>query len=230
MSLSSPRSESPVRKYFRVRASTGDVIHYDKSQGKEVEQDIPFNFIVLDILTTVGGFHEPSNSGIWANEVRSSTKDVLRVKNKSGLLVEGAYSEIKDRLKAVGGKFANSVYIAYRDGGELVLGNINFIGASVSAWFDFSQGKRLDSAPGVAITGFTEQKKGRTEYFVPTFEQWAVGENDLATATALDRDLQEYLASALNRIEDAVEGALRMTAPPVQESFSSQPLTATAPF
>lgn len=234
MSLSSPRVESPVRKHFKLRASTGDVVYYNKAEAKEVEVPLPFRFIVLDVLTTVGGFHEPSNSGIWSNEVRSSTKDVLRIRNKSGLLLEGPYSEVKDRLKSLGGKFANAVYIAYQDGSEWTLGKITFIGASVSAWFDFGTGKRLDADPGVAVTGFSAQQKGRTEYFVPEFDHWAVPAHDLSAATALDRDLQEYLASASTRgsAEESVE--VPRNAPPVQQAFSSpgfgSGLVAEAPF
>lgn len=216
MSLSSPRVDSPVRKHFKLRASTGDVVYYDKSQGKEIEVALPFRAIVLDILSGVAGFHEPSNSGIWSNEVRSSTRDVLRVRTKLGALAEGPYTEIRDKVKSLGGKFSNIVYVAYREDSEWALGKVTLVGASVSAWFDFSQGKRLSTDPGVAVTGFTAQKKGRTEYFVPTFEQWSVSENDLATATALDRDLQEYLSVALTRV--AVEdGASRSAPEPVQQ-------------
>jgi hypothetical protein len=229
MSLSNPREESPVKKFFKVRASTGDVVYYDKSQSKEVEVPLDFKFIVLDVLNTVGGFHEPSNSGIWSNEFRNSTTDVLRVRTKAGVLVEGPYSSIRDRLKALGGKFANSVYIAYRDGGDWTLGNINFVGASVSEWFDFSKGKRFDSQPGVAVTGFEQRTKGRTEYFVPVFAGWDVHGGDLAAAAEMDRGLQEYLHASLGRdTGDAADVA----EPPVQQSFSapSAPLSAAAPF
>lgn len=225
MSLSNPREQSPVRKFFRVRASTGDVIHYDKALAKEVEAEIPFRFIVLDVLNTVGGFHEPSNSGIWSNEVRNSTTDTLKVRTKAGVVAEGPYNQIKDKLKALGGKFANSVYIAYPESDGWALGNINFVGASVSSWFDFSQGKRLSSDPGVAITGFTEQKKGRTEYFVPNFNDWTVPGDDLGVAEELDRSLQQYLSARPSNNEPETAHQPTYTAPPVQ-----QPLLAEAPF
>jgi hypothetical protein len=237
MSLSNPREESPVKKFFKVRASTGDVVHYDKSLARELEQPVPFRFIVLDVLNTVGGFHEPSNSGIWSNEVRNSNKDVLIVRNKTGVLAEGPYSDIKDKLKAVGGKFANAVYLAYSDGSDWKLGKITFVGASVSAWFDFGSGKRFDANPGVVVSGFTAQKKGRTEYFVPEFDHWAVSAQDLSAATALDRDLQEFLSNAPLRTsaEEDRHGVTRVephVEPPVQQSFSapSAPLSAAAPF
>lgn len=192
MSLSAPRSQSPVKRFFRLKAGSGDVIYYDKSQGKEVAVGLPFRAIILDSLNTVGGFHEPSNSGIWANEVRSSN-ETLTVRSKNGVLIEGAYSSIKDRLRGLGGKFAYSVYVAYHDGNEWALGNLNLIGAGLGAWFDFGKGRSFDTSPGVAVTGFSPQTKGRTEYFVPTFESWTVPASDLSAAEALDRDLQAYL-------------------------------------
>jgi hypothetical protein len=201
VSLSNPRSQSPVRKYFKVKSGTGDVVTYDKAQRKEIVEPIPFRFIVLDVLNAVAGFHEPSNSGIWSNEFRNSSTDAVRVRTKNGLLIDGTYSDIKDRLKSMGGRFANSVYIAYKEGSETALGNIQFVGASVSAWFDFGKGKSFDSDPGVALTGFSEEKKGRTEYFVPVFDRFDVPEAALQQAAKLDRDLQQYLDSSLKRTE-----------------------------
>lgn len=237
MSLSNPRGQSPVRKYFKVRSSTGDVVFYDKSQSKEIEVPLPFRFVVLDILNTVGGFHEPSNSGIWSNEFRNSSRDVVKVRNKNGVIAEGPYTEIKDTLKAAGGKFANSVYIAYKEDGQTALGNITFIGASVSEWFDFGKGKSFDSDPGVSVIRFEHRTKGRNEYYVPVFERLAVAEDTLEEAAALDRELQQYLESSLSRTdtaEPANDPAPQQSPwdnPPAQSSFSGgAPLAPAAPF
>ena len=224
MSLSNPRSgQSPVRKYFKVRSSTGDIVFYDKSVAKEVEVPLPFRFVVLDVLNTVGGFHEKSKSGIWSNEFRNSSTDVIRVRSKAGVLATGPYSEIKDTLKALGGKFANSVYIAYKEDGETALGNITFIGASVSEWFDFGKGKSFDSDPGVAVTRFEHRTKGRNEYFVPVFERLAVAEDTLQEAAALDRELQQYLDSSLSRTDEPVNEPAPQQSPwdsPAPASFA----------
>lgn len=232
MSLSNPRSQSPVRKFFKVQSGTGNVVYWDKAQSKNVRVDIPFRFVVLDSLATIGGFHEPSNSGIWSNEVRSTNKDILRVRHKGGLLAEGLYSDIKDAVRAAGGKFANSVYIAYKEGGETALGNITFIGASVSAWFDFGKGKSFDSDPGVTIAGFSEEKKGRTEYFVPVFERLAVAEDTLQEAANLDRELQQYLDASLSRTDEPANDPAPQQSPwdtPAQSSFGGG-FSPEAPF
>lgn len=234
MSLSNPRSQSPVRKYFKVRGSTGDIVFYDKSQGKEIEVPIPFHFVVLDVLNAVGGFHKPSRSGIWSNEFRNSSTDVVRVRTKNGLLVEGAYSDIKDQLKSKGGKFANSVYIAYKEGNETALGNIQFIGASVSEWFDFGKGKSFDSDPGVVVTGFEHRTSGQNEYFVPVFGRFDVPEEGLHRAANLDRELQQYLDASLSRTEaEPAHDPAPQQSPwdtPAQSSFGRSNFDPEPPF
>lgn len=195
MSLSKPRSQSPVQKFFRIKASTGEVTSWDKSVSKELSFDLPFKFIVLDSLSTVGGYHEASNSSIFANEVRNTKTEPLTVRSKGGVLAEGLYSEISESVRAKGGKYAASVYIAYRDGGEWRLANINFVGAAVSAWLDFRKGRQLEADPGVMITAFNEAKKGATKYHVPVFETWTVDATALSAAVELDGELQAYLDS-----------------------------------
>lgn len=235
MSLSNPRTASPVRKHFKLRASTGDVVYYDKSQSKEIEIAIPFSFIVLDVLNSVGGFHEPSNSGIWSNEFRSGSRDVVKVRNKNGVLAEGVYNQIKDTLKAAGGKFANSVYIAYKEGDETALGNITFIGASVSEWFDFGKGKSFDSDPGVTVTGFEHRTKGRNEYCVPVFGRFDVPEHALQEAARLDRELQQYLDASLSRTDSdqSTNDPAPQQSPwgaPAQSSFGRNNFDEAPPF
>lgn len=231
MSLSNPRAASPVRKFFKVKSGSGDVVTWDKAQRKEIVAPLPFRFVVLDCLNAVSGFHEPSNSGIYSNEFRNSSTDVVRVRSKGGLLVEDSYSSAKEKIKSLGGKFANSVYIAYKEGDETALGNIVFTGAALGPWFDFGKGKSFESDPGVAITGFSEEKKGRTEYFVPKFERFTVPEVALQEAAALDRELQQYLDASLRRTESEPEPQQSPWDTPAQSSLGGvSAMTATPPF
>ncbi|MBB3752455.1 hypothetical protein FHT44_004967 [Mycolicibacterium sp. BK634] len=220
MSLSNPRTNtSPVQRFFELKLSTGAVTWYDKDAKKNVELDVPFKFVVLDTLSFVGGFNEPAKSGIWSNEVRSVRDEVLTVRTRKGVLAEGVYSDIKDTIKAEGGKFGNSVYIAFQEDGEWKLGNLKLIGAGVSAWFDFTDGKHLDRDPGAAVTGWIEKKKGRNEYFEPVIESWTVDGADLSAASALDEALQDYLKSSQTR-KDPTPEPVTYTAPPQQASFT----------
>jgi len=206
MSRSNPTPTTPVARYFEWRGGNGALQHYDRDAGKNIEEKLPFSFIVLDELTTIGGYSDKEGSGIWSNEVRT-VKDVLIVKTKSGTLAQGSYETLKDHLKAQGGKFARSVYIAYqRPSGEdfeWVIGNLKLVGAAVGAWFEFRRKCDVyDHGVGVRLKGSTEEKKGSTKFFVPTFEATTLDEADNSAAIALDEELQAYLKTFFARRQD----------------------------
>jgi hypothetical protein len=170
-----------------------------------------FMFILLDELATVKGWHDPSESGIFANEVRDTRQDILVVRSfKGGELASGLYADIKDRIVAVGGHFVASCYIAYKDGADLRLGNIRFKGAALSAWMDFkkqcpakkdSSGKNVKAyyVDAIKIHGFDQQKKGGTTFRVPQFQLVQLSEETNKQAIALDSELQAYLSEYLKR-------------------------------
>lgn len=227
MSLSKPReNSSPVKRHFKVKGASGELAYWSKADNEEKTVETPFSFVVLDVLNAVAGYHESSKSGIWSNEIRDTRDERLTVRSRDGVLVEGLWSEISDRAKALGGKFANSVFIGFKDGDELAIGNILLSGAALSAFFDFKKGKNLDNDPGVSITGFDGPfKKGRTEYFVPKFGSWTP--NDLSAAEGLDRTLQDYLSgSASTKSEEA--SAPSYSAP--QQTSFGEPLQEEPPF
>ncbi|QRY51809.1 hypothetical protein [Mycolicibacterium septicum] len=237
MSLSNPRSiDSPVKKHFRLKAQTGGITYYDRDAQREVAVDTPFRFTVLDVLSTLKGWDDSSQSGVWSNEVRDLRTDVLRVRSKGGHIAEGLYADIKNSAKDRGAKFANSAYIAFRDGDELAIGNIVFVGSSLSAWIEFTNGRRIDSDPGVSITGFTEQRKGATVYHSPVFERMDVSGDTLAKASELDVQLQAYLSESLQARAEAISQEASQEPPadpwgaaqPTQ--FGGAPLTPAAPF
>lgn len=227
MSLSNPRSSTPVSRWFQIKGAAGEVGFWDKDDKQFVPVE-PFKVIVLDVLNTVSGYHESSESGIYANElpsVRGWTDERLIVRSKAGVLADGSYAEIKDKVRALGGKFTNSAYVAYEEDGEWKLGNIKLSGAALSAWLDFTKGVRLDREPGVGIRGWEKATKGRTEYFIPEFASWPVPEADLNAAIALDRDLQDYLSKAPAKEEEPEPAAPQEDPWAPKESLSSR-----APF
>lgn len=220
MSRSNPTeaARNPSTRWFQFAsgADGGFVRYYDK----DAKENIPlgeatnggkFVFILLDELATVNGWHDPSESAIFANEVRDTRQDVLVVKSfNGGELVSGLYSGIKDRIVAVGGHFVSSCYIAYKDGDSLKLGNIRFKGAALSVWMDFkkqcptkkdSSGKTVKAyfVDAVKIEGFEQQKKGGTTFRVPKFGLVALSEETNKQALALDAELQAFLSDYLKR-------------------------------
>lgn len=223
MSLSKPRATtSPVERNFELKLAVGSVGYYDRDAKKNVtvtgpagewEKGAtypaapPFRAIVLDVFSFIGGFNNKQQSGIWSNEVRSTRDEEFVVRTRGGVLKQGLYADIRDEVTnpKVGGKFGNSVYIAFREDGEWKLGNLKLIGAGLSAFFDFKKGKFFDSDPGLAITAWQGKQTGTNEYFSPVFESWDVGAADLAAASSLDETLQQFLGAVPAKAEESVD-------------------------
>lgn len=209
MSLSQPQIKNPATRFMQWRGGEdggGKVTWYDKETEKDNEVTLPFSFIVLDELNTITGFSEPDHSGFWSNEVRNLQNDILTVRTKSGIKTSGTYANISDQIKAQGAKFAQSVYIAFKDeSGELQIGNIKMAGSAMSAWIDFK--KKFDVTKcAVFITDHPKKsKKGSNVYFVPVFEGQNMSEATKKEAVKLDEELQGYLNSYFNRGPDTTD-------------------------
>lgn len=216
MSRSNPTeaTRSPSTRWFEFDsgADGGFVRYYDKNTEKNFQVEGKFTFILLDELATVKGWHDPSESSIYANEVRDTRQDTFVVKSfKGGELASGLYANIKDRIVAVGGRFVASCYIAYKhEDGDFRIGNIRFKGAALGVWMEFKKqcptkkdaaGKSTKAyyVDAVKIDGFEQMKKGATTFRVPTFAIHPLSEETNKQAIALDGELQAYLADYLKR-------------------------------
>jgi len=205
---------NPSRRWFEYAGGSdgGVVRYYDKEAKKDVVVGEQFQFILLDELATVKGWHDASDSGIFANEVRDTKQDVMVVRSfKGGELASGVYSSIRDRIGAMGGHFVASCYIAFKDDdGKLAIGNLGFKGAALNAWVEFkkSAGTKKDDSgksvrayyvDAVKITGFEEGQKGRVVYRVPKFALTPISAESHKAAIDLDRELQSFLDDYLRR-------------------------------
>lgn len=215
MSRSNPTDgiRNPATRWF-IWAGGGDqgyVEWYDKEAKTKRKVDGAFTFLLLDELSTVKGWHEASESSIYANEVRDLRQETLVVKSfKGGELAAGLYADIRDKIVAKGGHYHGSVYITYKEGDELKIGNLGLKGAALSAWMEFKKsaptkagadGKALKAyfVDAVTVTGFVDGKKGGTKFRTPTFALKPVGPETNAQALALDAELQAFLADYFKR-------------------------------
>lgn len=215
MSRSNPSDaiRNPATRWFEWSAGANDgfIRWYDRDAKRQVQTDLPFTFLLLDELSTVKGWHDASESGIYANEVRDTRQEVLVVRAfKGGDIATGIYSAIKDRVSASGGHYCASLYIAYKDAGELRIGNLMLKGASAGAWMEFKRqcpskkdanGKSLRGyyVDAVTISASEQRKKGGTTFRVPVFSLSSVSAETQALAVALDEELQSYLNEYLKR-------------------------------
>jgi len=201
---------NPAKRFIEWKGSKGIFSYYDKEKEENVEMPLPFTFIVLDTLSTIKGYSDSAGSGFWSNEVRNTTKDKMTLRNKDGVVAEGLYQEIKGHRDATGAKYSQSVYIAYFEGKDLVIGNIQIMGAALNAWIDFRGGNDIMKG-AVTVKDKVEGKKGATVYQIPVFEMKELSAETEAKAIELDKELQSYLSEYLGgsytkEQEDAMHG------------------------
>lgn len=203
MSRSNPNvnAPNPAIRWFEWNGEHGTVRYYDKDEKKNVDVPLPFTFLLLDELASVRGWHDASESGIYSNEVRDTRTDLLVVKSfKGGTLADGLYKDIKDRINTLGGQFVANCYIGFKHNGNLAIGSLRFKGAALGSWMEFRKTHRHDLyEAAVNITGYSEGKKGRIVFRVPTFAVKAVSGDTNAIAVGLDHELQEWLTGYFSR-------------------------------
>lgn len=205
MSRSRPTNNAPspvVRRFeWNGDGEAGNIRYYDKTAGKNIDVALPFTFILLDELATIGGYNEKSNTGIYSNEVRDTRTDAFVVKTKAGVLIEGLYKDIKDRLEKLGGHFVASCYIAFKqDDGDFAIGQLKLKGAALSAWMDFKKSNRAAMYDGaVSITGFNQGKKGKIEFRTPVLAVKDISNDSKQIAMDLDDEVQNWLDVYLGR-------------------------------
>ena len=203
MSRSNPSEHlsNPATRWFEWNGEKGLVRYYDKDAKENVDVPLPFAFLLLDELASVRGWHDASSSGIYSNEVRDTTQEVMVVKSfKGGTLSEGKYRDIKDRVNAAGGDYNANCYLAFNYIDNYVIGCIRFKGAALGAWMDFRKQHRNEIyKKAIRIKGYAEGKKGKVVFRVPEFVLNSVTPEAEASAVRLDRELQEFLNAYLNR-------------------------------
>lgn len=187
---------NPCTRWFEWSGSTGQLKYWDKEKSENVFIELPFTFLVLDQLSTVTGYSDEAQSGIWSNEVRDLRNEPLTVRTKIGIIGKGLYNSVKGLN---GARFTKSLYIAYYDEAkQLQIGNLKATGACLSAWIEFSRGRNVYQG-AVVLAGSTQAKKGATKYFIPNFEiKEAVSEATDNAAKELDKKLQTYLNEYLD--------------------------------
>jgi hypothetical protein len=239
MSISNPTDSqpNPCARWFQWggggEADNGGTLSYwDKDKEERINIGGKFRFILMDTLSVVKGFHEPSNSNITSNEIRDSKAERLVVKAfKGGILAEGFYAAIRDRVKAVGGHFTSSLYLAFKsEQGNFQVGNLQLKGAALQSWMEFCKVNKAQydaasvfakAGKAVAITGFTEDKKGKIVFRVPVFKLIDMTPETKAEVTKLDKEiLLPFLTGYFKRTR------IEQVSAPAEPQTESEPPTA----
>lgn len=204
MSRSNPTdyAENPAQRFFEWSGGSGEVVYYDREKKDSVSVPLPFRFLALDEVATVGGGYDNNDTfvGYWSNAIRprdaKTAPFVVRSSSngKSRVEATGIWSEIKNSLTGV--KYVKGLYIAYYDNdGVLQLGYLKIRGAALMPWVEFTKQHKDIYSGAFAITGKVAKKKGTNNYFEPEFSySEKVKDETNAAALALDADLlQPYL-------------------------------------
>jgi hypothetical protein len=198
MSRSNPteNNPNPSERWFEWKGGDGKFTYYDKDKKESVDVKLPFRFLVLDQLSTITGYNKKAKSGIHANEIKDVSSDPFVVKFFTGeQIAAGLWSEIKEKVAYAKGKFANSCYIAFKDGAELKIGNIRWSGCALGPWFDFTKKNRTEiNTKAVCLTAGEEDTTGDVTFTPPEFSIIDTTPETDDQAKELDRKLQQFLA------------------------------------
>lgn len=214
MSRSKPNegTPNPATCWFEWKGKIGKFVYWDKQKEQNIEINLPFAFILLDRTATIRGYNPKAKSGIFSNEVRDTRSDAFIVKYfTGGLIAEGLWSDIKDRVTVNKGKFAVNAYIAFKQGDTLKIGALQLSGCALGPWFEFEKAHRkpVDIGGGnkvqeifakaISVSKTIKGKTGDNEYLEPVFSIKEIDPATNAAAIELDKQLQEYFDGYFKR-------------------------------
>ena len=204
--FSAPQS-NPSTKFLQWKSNEKCFEFYNKEKQEKVSVPLPFKFLVLDEMHTVSGWNDASSSGIFSNEVKFISKEVMTVKPfKGNEIAKGLYKDIKEKIVSAGGHYTKSIYIMLEDGS---LANLQLKGSAVQKWGEFTQ-KTRNRLPDewVQVTKAIEGKKGAVKFFTPDFSfERSITEDEAMQADEAFNILETYLKAYLTKAEPVVEEA-----------------------
>ena len=202
--FATPQS-NPATKFFDWKSNDKCFSYYDKEEQKNVLVPLPFKFLVLDELHTIKGWNDATSSGIFSNEVKFISKEVMTVKPfKGNEIAKGLYKDIKEKIVAAGGHYTKSIYIMVEDG---TLANIQLKGSAVQKWGEFTQ-KTRNRLPDewVQVATALEGKKGAVKFNTPEFTFFkSLSEDEANLADEAFNTLETYLKAYLVKAEPVIE-------------------------
>lgn len=187
--LDDDRPTNPAKHFINI--SKGTLSFYDKESGENVAVATPFEFIVLDQLSTVKGWSEEQDTGMWSNEVKRTGEQPLNVRTKNGVLASGLWKDIKEKVKADKGYFTAVVYLAAKGRDGLETQALLLKASALNAWVEFTKKTSLKTHK-VVLSDWADAKKGSVSYKVPVFTAVEMNETELEEAKNLARELKTY--------------------------------------
>ena len=196
---------NPATKFIDWKSNDKCFEYYSKESQSKVQIPLPFKFLVLDELHTIKGWNDATSSGIFSNEVKFISKEVMTVKPfKGNEIAKGLYKDIKDKVQSAGGHYVKSIYIMLEDGS---LANLQLKGSAVQKWGEFTA-KTRQRLPDewVVVNGVIDGKKGAVKFTTPDFKfERSLSESESEQADEAFNVLESYLKTYLVKAEPVVE-------------------------
>ena len=196
---------NPSTKFLQWKSNEKCFEFYNNETQQKEKIGLPFKFLVLDEMHTVSGWNDASSSGIFSNEVKFISKEVMTVKPfKGNEIAKGLYKDIKEKIVSAGGHYVKSIYIMLEDGS---LANLQLKGSAVQKWGEFTQ-KTRNRLPDewVQVTKAIEGKKGVVKFFTPDFSfERSISDTEAVQADEAFNILETYLKAYLVKAEPIVE-------------------------
>jgi hypothetical protein len=196
---------NPATKFFDWKSSDKCFSYYDKEEQKNIQVPLPFKFLVLDELHAIKGWNDATSSGIFSNEVKFISKEVMTVKPfKGNEIAKGLYKDIKEKVQSAGGHYVKSIYIMLEDG---TLANLQLKGSAVQEWGLFTQ-KTRQRLPDewIVVDSAKDGKKGAVKFSMPEFKfERSLSESESEQADECFNTLELYLKTYLAKAEPIIE-------------------------
>lgn len=204
----------------------GNFVCYDKVTKENVPVPFPLKFMVIEPDTfNFKGYNETTKQGMYSNEVRNrrgSEKDKnikVVIRNKDSILFEFRSGDIvgkgpeaariKEKVKALGVKRNQSVYIAVDVDGTWEIWNLQLKGSQLSGGVDLSSKDIEDKKAGwfgftqvysdklyenfVVVDKSTIRSNDAMKFSVPVYKLGdSVPKEDFDKIVSLDKAFQEY--------------------------------------
>ena len=195
---------NPAKMFIEWKSNSKCFEYYDKEKKEKVQIQLPFKFLVLDELHTVSGWNDASGSGIYSNEVKYISKEVMTVKPfKGNEIAKGLYKDIKDKIVAAGGHYVKSIYVMLEDG---TLANLQLKGSAVQQWGVFTQKSRSRlTDEWIEVKDTVDGKKGAVKFSMPNFGfKASLSESEAEMADEVFNVLEAYLTTYLKAAEPEI--------------------------
>jgi len=158
---------NPASHYVSWASNEKSFRFYDKTAKEKTIKELPTEFIIVKQASAVKGWNDSANEGIFSNIITNVSTQVLRVRSGKGLVAEGLYADIKEKVKSLGGHYEAKVFAVFGD--SVVM--IEFKGAVLGEWATFLKtNSNKIGGHKIVINKFDDRKKGAVKYTVPVFE------------------------------------------------------------